>query len=101
MNNYYNKNFLDDSKNMKQAKDILEAHASKDILKHYVNNLEQFNNAIGSEDRKKVTPEEFNKSIAYLLISSMDQSKYASLENGPEIQYSMKNNQYPKGLILA
>ena len=39
--------------------------------------------------------------MAYLLIANSDQSKYASLENGLESQYSTKNDKYPKGLILS
>ena len=39
--------------------------------------------------------------MSYLLIVNSDQSKYDSLGNGLTIQYSMKNHQYPKYLILA
>ena len=39
--------------------------------------------------------------MAYLLIANLYQSKYACLENGLEIQYSMENNQYLKDLISA
>ena len=39
--------------------------------------------------------------MAYLLIANLDQSKYASLENGTASQHWMKNNQYPKDLISA
>ena len=37
----------------------------------------------------------------YLLIANLGQSEYSNLENRMTIQYSMKNNQYPKDLILA
>ena len=39
--------------------------------------------------------------MAYLLIANLYQSKYACLENGLEIQYSMENNQYLKDLISS
>ena len=74
----------------------MEARDGKDIMGHYVENLEEFNNATESEDKNKFKVEELNKWMAYLLISNSDQSKYFTLENGLEIQYSMKNNQYSK-----
>ena len=39
--------------------------------------------------------------MAYLLVASLYQSKYASLENGPTSQYSMKDIQYHKDLVSA
>ena len=33
---------------------MLEAYASKDILGHYVEKLEEFRIAIGAEDKKKI-----------------------------------------------
>ena len=39
--------------------------------------------------------------MAYILIANLYQSKYASLANGLESQYSMKNKQYHKDLILT
>ena len=40
-----NKSLLDYSKRLKQPKDTLEARLGKDILGHYVDTLECFNNA--------------------------------------------------------
>ena len=77
------------------------SHVGKYILKYYVDNLKKFNNETGSEDKKNIKAEEFNKWMAYLLIENLYQSKYASLENGLISQYSMKNNQYHKDLISA
>ena len=39
--------------------------------------------------------------MVYLLITNLHQSKYASFSNGLKSQYSTKNNQYPKDLILS
>ena len=94
-----NGSLLEYSKCLKQAKYILEAHISKDILEDYAENLKEFKNVTGSEDKKKTKSEEFNKWMAYLFIANLYQSKYASLENGPTSQYSTKNNQYHKELI--
>ena len=49
---------------------------------NYVENLDEFKNATGAEKKTKIKSEEFNKWMAYLLISNSDQSKYSSLENG-------------------
>ena len=79
----------------------MEAHVGKDILGHYVENLEEFKNATGEEDKKRIKSEEFNKWIACLLIANSGQLKYTSLVNGMASQYSMKNNQYPKDIISS
>ena len=57
---------------MKHAKDILKSYIGKDILGHYLQNPEQFKNATGAEDKKKIKHEEFNKWMAYLLIANRD-----------------------------
>ena len=85
-----NGSLLEYSKCLKQAKYILEAHISKDIKEDYAENLKEFKNATGSEDKKKIKSEEFNKWMAYLLIENLHQSKYTSLENVLTSQYSMK-----------
>ena len=54
MNKKDNKNILESSKRMKQDKDILEAHISKDIMGQYVENLEDYKNLTGSEDKKNI-----------------------------------------------
>ena len=86
---------------MKQAKDILESNAGKDILGHYLENLKTFKNMTESEYRKKIKSEDFDKWMAYLLIANLYQSIYGGLGNGMASQYSMKNYQYPKYLISA
>ena len=83
----------------KQAKDIWEVHVGKYIREYYVDNLKEFKNVTGAEDKKKIKFEEFNKWIAYLLIENLYQSEYASLANGLTSQYPMKNNQYHRELI--
>ena len=49
MNQKDNRNLLDYSKCLKQAKYILEVHVGKFILGHYVYNLVDFNNATEAE----------------------------------------------------
>ena len=66
MNQKYNESFPDYSKFLKQEKYSLEEHIGKGILGKYVENIEDFNNATGSEDKKKIKREEFNKWMAYL-----------------------------------
>ena len=39
--------------------------------------------------------------MAYQSITNLGQLKYSSLANGLTSQYSVKNNQYPRDLILA
>ena len=39
-----NRNFLDYSKRLNQSKEILKVQVGKDVLGHYVENLEEFNN---------------------------------------------------------
>ena len=91
----------DEQKFLKQAKYIWEVHVGKYIREDYVDNLKEFKNVTGSEDKKKIKSEEFNKWIAYLLIANSYQSEYASLANGITSQYPMKNNQYHRDLILT
>ena len=64
------KSLLYHPKHIKQTKDILEAHASKYVLFHYVENFEEFKNGAGAEDKKKIKYKEFNKWMAYLLITN-------------------------------
>ena len=45
---------------------ILKTHVNKDILGHYVDNLNDFNNLTREYDRKKIKSEGFNKWMAYL-----------------------------------
>ena len=45
MNQKYNKSLLDYSKLLKKARGILELHFGKDIMGHYIENLEEFKNA--------------------------------------------------------
>ena len=73
MKQKYNENILDYSKCLKQAKDILESHIGKDMLGYYLDNLEEFKNATGVENKKKIKYEEFNKWMVYLLIANSDQ----------------------------
>ena len=68
-----NDNLLEKSKFLKQSKLVLEAHIVKDILGNYVENLREFKNATGAEENKKIKSEEFNKLMAYLLITNSDQ----------------------------
>ena len=51
---------------MKQGKEILVAHVGKYVLVYYVDNLDQFKNTIGAENKKKNKYEEFNKWMAYI-----------------------------------
>ena len=81
MNQEYNKSLLDYLKRLKQAQDVLEARAGKDILGNYVENLKKINNATETEEKKKIRSEYFNKWMTYLLISNSNQSKYSGLEN--------------------
>ena len=83
-------NFIDYSKGLEKTNAILEARVGKDILGHYVENLKYFKNTRGSENKKKIKSEEFNKLMTYLLMENLNQSKYASLENVLASQYSMK-----------
>ena len=62
-----NDNLLDYSKRLKQTKDVLEAQASKDILGHYVDNIQEFKNATAAEYKKKVKYEELKILMSYLL----------------------------------
>ena len=80
-----NESLLEYLKFLKQAKDILGVH--KDVLGHYLDNLEEFKNTTGAEDKKKIKYEEFNKLMVYLLIANSDQSNYVSMENGLANQY--------------
>ena len=57
----------------------MEEHVGKDIVGNYVENLEEFKNATGADEKRKNKSEEWNKWMAYLLITNSDQSKYASL----------------------
>ena len=84
-----NENLIEYLKLLKQAKEILEAHIVKYILRNYVENLKDFKNTTGEEDKKKIKSEEFNKWMAYLLIVNLEKLEYSSLENGFESQYSM------------
>ena len=68
----------------------MEEQFGKDIPGHYVENIEEFKNATGTEDNKKIKSEEFNNWMAYLLIANSDQPKHASLENLLASQRSMK-----------
>ena len=68
---------------------------------HYIENINEFKNAIVSDNKNKIKYEEFNKWMACLLIANSYQSKYVSLENGLSSQYLMKNNQYLKDIISA
>ena len=94
-----NDNLLEKSKCLKQSKLVLEAHIVKDILGNYVENLREFKNATGAEENKKIKSEEFNKLMAYLLITNSDQSKSPILSNVLASHYSTKNNQHPKDSI--
>ena len=85
-----NESILDYLKYLKQGKEILEANVGKDIVGHYVENIDEFNNAAGAEDKKKIEYEEFNKCMTYLLIANSEKSKYAGLANGLASQYSIK-----------
>ena len=49
MKQEYNTSILDYSRCLKQAKEILETHVGKDILVHYVDNLEEFKNSTEAE----------------------------------------------------
>ena len=52
---------LDYMKLLKQAKYIFKEHAGKDILGNYADNLEEFNNTTGVEDKEKIKSEDFNE----------------------------------------
>ena len=49
-----NESLVDYQKRLKQGKYILEAHVSKCVLGHYVDNLYEFKNAIGADNKKKI-----------------------------------------------
>ena len=59
-----NKSLLKYLKCLKQSKDILEAQVGKDILGHYVENIDYFKNTTREEDKKKIKSEEINKCMA-------------------------------------
>ena len=63
-------------------------------------NLEDFENATGSEYNTKIKSEYFNKWVAYLKFSNLDQLGYSSFPNGLTIQYKVENK-YPNDLISA
>ena len=67
-----NKSLLYHPKHIKQTKDILEAHASKYVLFHYVENFEEFKNSTGEEDKKKIKSEVYYKWVVYLLFANSD-----------------------------
>ena len=70
-------------------------------MRNYVDNFKEFKNAERAGDKNKIKSKQFNKCMSYLLLANQYQYKYASLENGLASQYSMKNNQYPKDLMLV
>ena len=59
----------------------MEVHVGKYMLENYVENLKKSQNATEAEENKKIKYEQFNKWVAYLLITNLEQYKYANLEN--------------------
>ena len=65
-----NKILLDYFKYLKQGRDILEVHVSKDVLGNYVEYTDELKNAFEAENKKKINSGEFNTFMAYLLIAN-------------------------------
>ena len=74
----------------------MELKVSNDIHGHYIDNCGKFKNTGGDEDNNKTKYEDFIQWMACLLFANFNYLKYATLENGLEIQY---NYQYPKYTI--
>jgi hypothetical protein len=87
---------LDYIKRFKQFRVI-----TKYILDKFVENTREYREESGTENKKVMKVEAFNKWMAYLLIRNSDQAKYGSLMNGLVSQFSMENNQYPKTVTAA
>ena len=51
---------------------FLETHVSKDVLGNYVENLDEFKNAIRVDNKKNIKSEEFNKWMTYLSVYNLD-----------------------------
>ena len=91
-----NGSFLEYPKHLKQGKEILEVNVGKYVMRNYVENIDEFKNAIGADNKKTIKYKEFIKCMEYILITNSYQWKYASLANGPSSQYLMRNNKYLK-----
>jgi hypothetical protein len=92
---------LDYIKRFKQFRDITKSHVGTDMLDKFVENTREYREETGTENKKVMKAEAFNKWMAYLLIRNSDQAKYGSLMNGLVSQFSMENNQYPKTVTAA
>jgi hypothetical protein len=92
---------LDYIKRFKQFRDITKSHVGTDMLDKFVENTREYREETGTENKKVIKAEAFNKWMAYLLIRNSDQAKYGSLMNGLVSQFSMENNQYPKTVTAA
>ena len=50
----------------------MEAHAGKGVMGDYVENLDEFKNAIRVDNKKNIKSEEFNKWMTYLSVYNLD-----------------------------
>jgi adenosyl cobinamide kinase/adenosyl cobinamide phosphate guanylyltransferase len=73
---------LDYIKRFKQFRDITKSHVGTNILDKFVENTREYREETGTENKKVMKAEAFNKWMAYLLIRNSDQAKYGSLMNG-------------------
>jgi hypothetical protein len=73
---------LDYIKRFKQFRDITKSHVGTDMLDKFVENTREYREETGTENKKVMKAEAFNKWMAYLLIRNSDQAKYGSLMNG-------------------
>ena len=80
----------------KQQRNIMKTQVGKDVLNTFITHTPDYT-AAGVTNAQKTAMRDtaFERWCAYIFLQNSDQSKYGSLVEGLQSQYSLKNNQYP------
>ena len=98
---YEGESLLDYSKRLKQTRNIMYAHQGEGITDGFVmmqpEYVSETDMAVRAEMKKKAS----KAFIAYIFLQGSDPTKYGSLLEGFQSQYSMGTDQYPRTLEVA
>ena len=92
---------LDYVKRFKQNRDITKSHIGENILDGFVETLPDYRNETDITIQAALKTAAFETWMSYLLIVKSDKTKYGSLINGLQSQFSMGTDQYPRTILGA
>ena len=75
-------NIVEYNKRFKQVLDVFKATLGKQLLDHFTENMEEYQNETGNTKKKEIKEKNWNSFVTLMFIKNSDQRKYRELVKG-------------------